>query len=329
MDNKKVQKKVPVFSCKSCDYTTIRKSQYKRHLATQKHKWITSYKNKIPITEKKYICECNKVYKFASGLSKHRQKCEVYQQSISIMFDSEKNEESDDEISENKTFLQENSEKFQVSLNTQSKKYYIDPSEDQDNDLLGKILQENSELRKMMVQQQEQISEMIPKIGNNNTNQQFNLNVFLNQECKDAINWSEFVESIDLGMDNLKYAMNTSMTSGVVDVLCSTITDLDVNKRPIHCLDSKRKKLCIKEEGNWEYNEEKNKEIISQSSRIIQQNYVKLIKEWESEHPNWISDSKETDEYMLLVQKIMGNVDNDKCINAVSKATPIPKKNGS
>ena len=59
MDNKKVPKKVPVFSCKDCDYTTVRKSQYKRHLSTQKHKWITSYKNKVPVSEKKYICDIN------------------------------------------------------------------------------------------------------------------------------------------------------------------------------------------------------------------------------------------------------------------------------
>ena len=113
-----------------------------------------------------------------------------------------------------------------------------------DSDTILKVLEENKELRKILCSQQKQIGELIPKVGGNYNvgsynNNQFNLNVFLNEQCKDAINWDEFIKSIQLGVSDLDKIMDSNITTGITQVLCKSIDELGVYKRPVHCLDSK------------------------------------------------------------------------------------------
>ena len=172
-----------------------------------------------------------------------------------------------------------------------------------DSALVLKILEENKELRKIMKKQQDQISQLIPKIGNttNNNNNQFNLNFFLNEQCKDAINWDEFIKSIQLGVTDLENLMGSNITNGITHVLCKSINELGVYKRPVHCLDTKRKKLCIKNENSWEQDAEKNKVLLEKNNRKLQQKHIIMIQEWQAQNPNWKEDENLKDIYIKII----------------------------
>jgi len=187
----------------------------------------------------------------------------------------------------------------------------------QDPALILKILEENKELRKMM-------SELIPKVGNNNNNN-FNLNIFLNEQCKDAINWDEFIKSIEVGMNDMNHVIGSDITKGVANIICDGINKLGVYKRPIHCLDVKRKKLCIKNEDVWEKDSKKIDTTIDTGNRKIQQEHVKFIQEWQEQHPGWEKNSKMVEIYTIMVGKLMRDVEFDKCVTEISKNTIIPK----
>ena len=165
---------------------------------------------------------------------------------------------------------------------------------------------------------------LIPQVGNNNNNQ-FNLNIFLNEQCKDAINWNEFIKSIEVGMSDMEHAVESDITKGVVKVICNGINKLGVYKRPIHCLDAKRKKLCIKNDNTWEKDSDKIKTTLELSNRKIQQKHMSIIKTWEEQHPGWNEDEKLKDVWNKIVQKLMYDVEEDKCITEISKNSVIPK----
>ena len=283
-----------IFKCDLCNYKCCHKGDLKKHFNTQKHKMIT-LDNKKSQMIKSFVCECGKTYKYASGLSKHKKKCDFILQ-------------IEETIIEKDTKLNE--------------------------DLVLKILEENKELRKMMKEEQEkhhkEISDLIPRVGNNNNNQ-FNLNFFLNEQCKDAINWDEFIKSIQLGVSDLEKIMDTDITRGITHVLCKSINELGVYKRPIHCLDTKRKKLCIKNSDTWEQNPVKNKEFLEKNNRQLQQKHILMIQEWQKENPNWQEDENLKEVYVKIIQNVMGDVDEEKCLAEISKHTTIPKneKNSS
>ena len=293
LETKKNTKKVKKYVCEKCCFETALKSNYERHLLTRKHK--------NPIVQKKK---------------------------------NKKNKKNNNHLSEwaceecTKIF------KTRAGLWKHNKIYHLNIEEENviiqkpvlDSDTILKVLEENKELRKILCSQQKQIGELIPKVGSYNNNQ-FNLNVFLNEQCKDAINWDDFINSIEIGLGQLNTVMNGSITSGVAQVICQGIDELGVYKRPIHCLDTKRKKLCIKQEGSWSHNQEKNNQTLKSSERKLQHKHVLLIQKWQEEHPNWDKSEEETGKYIEMVQKMMDNVDGDKCINEISKSATIPKNN--
>ena len=194
------------------------------------------------------------------------------------------------------------------------------------------ILEENKELKQLLVQQQEQLKEqrekhhaeiinIIPKIGSNNNNK-FNLNVFLNEECKDAINWEEFIERLQVSMCE----SNKSITDNITKMICDEIQELGIYKRPIHCVDTKRKKLCIKQENIWEQDPLKIENTIKSTTKNIQQKYVKLLQKWEERHPNWFEIESETEMYTIFVSRLLSDVNELKCVHDLSKCVAIPKE---
>ena len=200
------------------------------------------------------------------------------------------------------------------------------------NQLLN-ILEENKELKHLLLQQQEQLKEqrekhyneiinIIPKIGSNNNNK-FNLNVFLNEECKDAINWEEFIERLQVTMGDLN---NSSITDNITKMICDEIQELGIYKRPIHCVDTKRKKLCIKQENIWEQDPHKVENAIKSTTKHIQQKYVKLLQKWEETHPKWFENESETEMYTILVSRLVSDINEPKCVNDITKILTIPKE---
>jgi len=195
------------------------------------------------------------------------------------------------------------------------------------SELLEHHDKKQTELLGQIKEQQKQMAELIPKVGNNNTtnNQRFNLQVFLNEDCKDAINWDDFVKSIEVGMKEFDAMTSSSMTEGVAKVICHGIQDLGLHKRPIHCVDVKRRKMCIKEEDAWQHDEQEVGAMLHKATAATKGKYNKILCQWEKDHPNWQQDERETERYLHLLSKMVQSTDEKKCAIEIAKNTVIPK----
>ena len=220
--------------------------------------------------------------------------------------------------------------------------------ENEENKVIKNLESENSELKtlmekmmnglhndtkiknEMMEQMKEQskiIQDMIPRIGNNNNNR-FNINVFLNEQCKNAINLSDFIQSLQIQLDDLIYTKDKGLIEGVSNVFVNALNQLDTFHRPIHCTDIKRETLYIKENNEWERDD--NKEHIKNAITDIANKQRNMIKEWEDAHPNWEGTDKGRDEYIKIVQTAMKDVSDspteNKIIKNIVKETVVSKE---
>jgi hypothetical protein len=183
--------------------------------------------------------------------------------------------------------------------------------------LLIKMMKENDELRT-------QVTELIPKIGNNN--QKFNINVFLNEKCKDAVTMEQFMKKIEVTLSNLMVTKNKGIDEGISNIFIENINKLSLYERPIHCTDIKREIVYIKSDADngdskWEKDEEneKLKKVIKNVAHIQQKNLTK----WVDLHPNWQANSELQDEYMKLVRSCTDDIKDNKVIKKIcSKGEP-------
>ena len=200
-------------------------------------------------------------------------------------------------------------------------------------DIVLRVLEENKDLRTLLLQQQDehakkqelllaqlttqqqQINELIPRIGN--TTNRFNLNVFLNEECKDAVNWEDFIASLHIQLAG---------ADGFIKTICDGIQGLGVHKRPIHCVDLTRKKLCLKTDDAWEHDHTKIQDKFKRTNGQLQQRYIQILKAWEEAHPQWYANDAETEKYTEFVSAIM---DDERCTLELSKNVCLPKCNSS
>jgi hypothetical protein len=188
-------------------------------------------------------CGCGKQYKYRQGLHAHKTVCKMNKvTSNDVVINTNAN--AGVEVSEN------SKESLILSLITQNKELMT---------MLATQQQEHKEeTRELVVTIKEQsntIKEIIPNIGNNNnntTNNKFNLQVFLNEDCKDAINFTEFIESIQVSIEDLENQAQLGYVGGISKLFLENMKELGVNKRPIHCTDKKRNTLYIKENNEWE-----------------------------------------------------------------------------
>jgi len=185
------------------------------------------------------------------------------------------------------------------------------------------ILSENKEMVGL-------VKEMIPKIGNNNTtiNNKFNMQFFLNERCKDAINMTEFVDTLHLEMDDLDKTCQNGYISGIANIFVKGLKQLELHQRPIHCSDLKREVLYVKDNDTWERdNEEK---TIKKAINVVAKKQVDKIKEWEQNNPDWTSTENRTKEYIEMVRNVTntggddGKSDN-KIIKTIAKEVIIEK----
>ena len=292
METKKHEKKHEFFCCDKCDYNTSHKGLWQRHVNTKKHigniGTILETK-KAPINN---CSMCGKIYKSRSGLYKHKRLCQYIQ-----------------EIREKKTTIIDNSEE-KVFMKTCMSTMMA---------LITKI----DEKDKLFETQQKQMGEMIPRIGNNNNNK-ININVFLNEKCKDAINMSEFLETIKSKLESLEYIKDSDLQDSINTIFINQLKELDTYKRPIHCTDIKRETLYIKDNNDW--SKDKNREKLIGGFTNVTSYYRKKIADWETAHPQWKNDEKLRDEYIELVQKThkykKKNTEN-KLIKKIAKETLI------
>ena len=299
-----MQKYANEFYCKKCNYKCVTNFLWNQHKTTLKHN-----RQRLATPKKtddtSYVCEyCGKSYKQRSGLWRHKKKC-------SSKISTTQNEIIKSEF-DNNTLLNEHKE-----LKELFKNILIDHE------------QNNKVKEKMMNQLKEQsdiIKEMIPKLGNN-TNNNFNINVFLNEQCSDAINMSEFVESLKIKLDDIQFTSTNGLVEGVCSVFLNGLKELGMNQRPIHCTDIKREILYIKDNNEWERENGKNK--IKTAINDVASKQRKAIIEWKNEHPNWNETDEGKEEYIQLMQNLMIDITSEsnenKIIKNIAKETIIDK----
>lgn len=269
-----IKKEHKIFECKPCDYVCSRKFNYDKHILTLKHK------NSIMEMKKEQILSCSncgKEYKTTSGKWKHEKTCKVATRA-SIM-----------------NVLTANKELSQLLV-----KHQVEHQQTQER-LLDHIKE-----------QQKQIKELIPRIGN--VTNQFNITVFLNDQCKEAVNWDDFLRTLQIC---------DPAPESVMKLICDGIEDLGMYKRPIHCIDAKRNRLCIRNENVWQQETTQVQETIRHSNRILQEKCIGLLKQWEEEHPEWHTNEVDTEAYMEFVNNVMTEIDPKQCSNELAEKIHI------
>jgi hypothetical protein len=278
---------IPQYYCNACNYKTANKKDFSKHTMTAKHQRMTSDDNERTEKSPLYKCCCGNEYKHRQGLHKHKKTCNYSIQS-----------------NENTT-------------NTHSVTV--------DTNILTQILQENKEMREAMKEQQEQhnkqIQDLIPKLqqvtninntNSNNTtnNNKFNLNFFLNEQCKDAISIQTFIENLDIGIKELEHMGNVGYLQGMMTIMSNTLGAMDVYKRPVHCTDLKRETVYIKDGDTWKKDNANNDDLRRVINTVANVNYRNLDV-WESQHPDaFESDTPDNIEYCKIAMESMGGYDN-------------------
>jgi len=275
------------FYCKCCDYTTVRKHNFKIHLESNRHKNNENDNenngNSAKIS-KTYNCEnCDKLFNDRAGLWRHKKKC------------------------------------FQKDIIIQS-----DPS---DKELIMMLIKENSELKTMMMKVIENGTHNTTTTHTNSHNKAFNLNLFLNETCKDAMNITDFVESIKLQLSDLIDVGELGYVDGISKIIVKNLNNLDETIRPIHCTDKKRETFYVKDQNQWN-KEDENKTKIKKAVQNIANKNIRLLPQYRAKFPDYNdSESIHSDEHSKIVIESMScdKDKDDKIIKNISTATTIHK----
>ena len=312
MEIKKSQKNPQNYMCIFCDYITSSKKDYNKHVLTLKHQ-KQAFGTNMEIMEMKKIpkciCECNKKFMTQSGLWKHKQKCFFINNSNNSS-NYNNNMESEEEVKMLSNLVMEVVKQNKELVN-------------QNQELTNKLFESFNEVIKHGTNN--------TLINNNSNNKTFNLNVFLNEECKDAMNIMDFVDSLKLQLSDLENVGKLGYIEGISNIIVKNLKALDIHKRPVHCSDSKREVMYIKDQDRWEKeNEDKNK--LRKVIKYIAHKNSKLIPKFREKYPDCNkSNSKKSDQYNKLVIEAMGGSgDNDlekenKIIKKIAKEVIIEK----
>jgi hypothetical protein len=262
-----------------------------------------------------YGCNyCGKTYKQRSGIWRHKAKCEI----------SNKNKNAEEKEKEKE--IHKNGDYAINILNGKLDSSLENTNSDDDlkvlmKQMIGELNKDSIMKNNMMERIKEQnsiIHEMIPKMGNNNNNNRFNINLFLNEKCRDAINMTEFIESLQIHLEDLVYTKNNGLVEGIRSLFLNGLKRLDTYKRPIHCSDIKRETLYIKENNEWEC--DNGKEILRSAISNVANRHRKSISEWVDDNPNWMDSDKGKDEYIQIVQSLMTDLREGQCENKIIKS---------
>jgi len=312
METKNPKKNISKYCCKNCDYTTSNKKDYNKHLLTRKHLGNQLETEKSPSNI--FMCEnCNKAYKNRDGLWKHNKKCIKIDSQVKI---DDKNEIISLPISNN--FINE-SNIYQVIQN---------------------LMKENCDLKNIITEQMKQTNEICEAVKNNNVsnnyynttnNKTFNLQVFLNETCKDAMNIMDFVNSMEINLDDLEKVGELGYVNGMTNIIIKNLKALDITKRPLHCTDVKREIMYIKDENKWE-KETDNKDRIKKALKYIMHKNAKMLNVFKEKYPDCIkSYSKRSDQYNKLVVEVLGGKGdnepqhNEKIIRRIAREVTIDR----
>lgn len=290
------------YICIICDFKCSKTSDLNRHLLTTKHaKNVNASKNASENAEKitkQFKCNCGKIYNHDSSYYRHKKKCINLSNDVDTELVMMLIKQTHEVMKQNSEFMKQTCE----------------------------VMKENSELKNMMME--------VIKTGTHNTtnshnkiNKTFNLNFFLNDICKDAMNLMEFVDSIKLEVSDLEKVGKNGYVDGISNIIATNLKALHVTKRPIHCTDNKREVLYVKDENKWE-KESEEKCKIRKAIKVIASKNMKMLPKFKEIHPDCHkSDSKYSDQYnKIMVESFGGDSEkDDKIIKNISKGIILDK----
>ena len=306
--DRKTSKNINKFVCLECDFSCCKKGDWNRHILRPKHINLTTPNGYVTIktSSKTNTCNiCGKDYKSRNGLWNHKKKCSI----------EEKPKEETHSINQ--------------PLNS------ITP------ELVMELIKNNKELQQIILEQHTTLNNLVKNgvsntsslnnSNNNNNNKTFNLQIFLNDTCKDAMNIMDFVDSIKLQLSDLEKIGEVGYTKGISNIITTNLKALEVTQRPVHCTDKKRETMYVKDEDKWEKEDDNNSKLRKVIKRIANKN-IKLLPQFREKHPDYCDSSKKiSDKYDHIVIEAMGGIgDNtmekeDKIIHNISKCIVIDK----
>ena len=297
MTNKISPKNASKYKCEICAFNCSKQSDWDRHIMTRKHKILINPNKKTPKNAEIYECECGKSYKHASSLCGHKKRCSIYQEGY-------------------------NSTTMNVSSTSNSN---IDI--EKLTDLFKHMLTQNQEFMTDIVEK------VIPKIGDNNSTNtnntnshntnNFNIQMFLNDHCKNAMNLTDFIQSLPITSETYDSTITNGLTKTITSMMVNGLNDLDILERPIHCTDASRKTLYVKDSDNWE----KDSELlhIMKGIKELSLKQRTLISKWKEVNKGWDKDDNLQSKMTNLVFNSMTQIEVDdketgKIIKSISKS---------
>ena len=307
MMTEKTPKNPKIYNCELCNLITCSSKDYKTHLATRKHQMMTNNDNFILKSPTTYSCDCGKTYKYRQGLSLHKKKCQP-------ITDTSNNFVIDKELV--MTILKQNAD----------------------------IIKENSELKNLILEEHKSTQQMMMEViktgthninttnNTNSHNKTFNLQFFLNETCKNAMNIMDFVDSLKLQLNDLERMGEIGFVNGMSNIIIKNLKDMDVTERPVHCTDQKREIMYIKDDGKWDKEDEAKPKLRKAIKHIAHKN-AKLIGEFKTKHPDYCkSASNISTQYNTMVIEAMGGIgsndlsNENKIIKRISKEIMVEKE---
>jgi len=269
---KKPQKTPKKFCCKKCGFTSRNKKDYTRHLLTAKHRMdnMDNIADNKKNPRREFECNCGKVYKYNSGLSKHKKRC-----------------------------LQPPDPNKNIKLG-------ISPTSQSNGaisaEMLNKLVEQNNTLIEKVIE----LSKDRQIINYENCgNKKMTINVFLNQECNNAMNLTDFVDNVKVSLEDLNYTTEHGYIKGISNIFVKNLQHLDPKERPIHCSDKKRLQFYVREENKWKKDMTNAK--INKTIEDITVKQIKRIKEWEGQHPDYLANEQLLQEWHKMIQQITGS----------------------
>ena len=317
-ETKKMPKNAEKFKCIKCNFICSKHSNYKQHLLTAKHRKNVNettepFENATNI-QRVFMCNtCNIQFKSRTSLWRHKKSCSLLEGSNMELSTSNQDDDTDNKDLLILELLKQNSE-FQKLMT-----------------------KETSELRNIITEQNQKMMEMAGNMGNNNnninSNNKFNLNVFLNEKCKDAMSLTDFVKSLEISMDDFIQTGELGFVDGLSRVMIERINDMDLYNRPIHCTDLKRETLYIKDAEKWE--KDANKEQLRKAVKGVAYKNDRMRPIWYSETPEVdILGSANCDKFLKYSQSALGGCGKeetksfeDKIMKNIMKQVTIDKEN--
>jgi len=300
MVTKNTPKNASNFQCEKCNFICFKNSDFNRHITTAKHKMMTFGDINTPKTP---TCICGKEFKYRQGLHRHKKSC--------IHINTYVSNQCKDEI-------------------------YNDIKHD--SCVIIELIKQNQEFKQLLVEQNQTIIELSKKDTttnntiNNNNHQKFNLNFFLNDTCKDAMNMSEFIENIDVNFKDIENIGRDGYVTGMTNMILSRIKNLEVTKRPMHCTDLKRETIYIKDNNVWEKDND-NTKLHNMIQCIAHKNYA-ILPAWRDNNPDCMdSDTNKFDFCIKMMTNLLGDAGDgqvkldNKVIKNLSKSIILYKSN--